>query len=273
MQVNLGWVADLRELLTEGDLSQIAGVNPSGFSIGAIIELACLRSAFSVEHGQFLDDWAQSSDVLQSAFGAFKMGQFPSRKDMWASRGVEFFPLRGQNWAADVNYHPFESRFCKSAKSAGFGSKAVALSGAMFEMADNVFQHSGTDAGILGYHVSDGHVAFAIGDVGKGVLASLRENTAWMGLRNSKEALVAIIKNHASRRSHGGDGEGFKEVFRSLVDLNGIIELASCEGRVRVINAPLGRNATTQFTGACPGLQLSICCSLSGEAKERIFPA
>ena len=194
---------------------------------------------------------------------------------MWSSRRLEFFPIRGKSWAAPRRYHPFESRFTKAAREAGFGSRADGLTGAMFEMADNVVQHSAetkSAPGLIGYYVCDGHVAFAIGDLGRGVFASLKENPAWASLPNSKSALMAIVNNHASRRAEGGAGEGFKEVFRSLMNLNGLVELRSFDGRVRLLSTSVGREAIPQFTGYLSGFQLSVNCSLTSPPSERIIP-
>ena len=196
---------------------------------------------------------------------------------MWGVRGLEFFPIRGRLWADAKIYHPFKSRFRKAAKQAGFGNKADALAGALGEMADNVAQHSGSDSacpavGIIGYYICDGHVAFSIADLGRGALQSLKENPKWDQLQNSKDALLAIIQQHASRRPYGGDGEGFKEVFRSLANLNGLIELFSGDGRIRITSTPSGRQATPQFTGLLSGFQITVNCSLAGDPGERIFP-
>lgn len=277
MQVNSAFVADLRELHSTGDLSEVKKLTPSSMSIGAAIELTCLRSAFPGPLALIMDDWAQSCQMLNDAFLTFQNGRFPSSENMWAVREVEFFPIRDRNWAEDSHYHPFESRFCKAAKDAGFGDKADGITGALFEMADNVIQHStgncsGPGPGLIGYYVTSGHVAFAIGDVGRGVLASLKENPAWENLQDSKEALLAVIMKHASRRPYGGEGEGFKEVLRSLANLNGIVEMASEDGRIRLFQTPTGRKAVSQFTGTCPGFQLSVNCSLSGPPQEKHFP-
>jgi len=112
-----------------------------------------------------------------------------------------------------------------------------------------------------------------LADLGRGALHSLKENPKWGQLQNSKDALLAIIQQHASRRPYGGDGEGFKEVFRSLANLNGLIELFSGDGRIRITSTPpSGRQATPQFTGLLSGFQITVNCSLAGESGERIFP-
>jgi len=270
-------VADLRHLAEAGDSAALSRLSVSGVSIGAAVELACLYAAMPLQLRNVCDKWKASSTLLEKAFGAYESVELPSKLDMWASRALEFFPIRGPSWSDPIRYHPFESRFRKAAADAGFGKKSVALAGALFEMADNVVQHGGNDSGspppgLIGYYICDGHVSFAIGDAGRGVLNSLRENPVWTGLENSKNALIAVVQNHASRRSMGGEGEGFKELFRALANLNGLIQLRSGDGRIKISQIPAGRQAESQFTIPGPGLQLSVNCSLSGQPREEIFP-
>lgn len=277
MRLDSSFLADLRELVSEDNLSRLESLSLSELTIGGVVELTCLRSKVAAPVRIEFDRWSRLSPVLHRAFQTYETGMFPSTDDMWAARTLDFFPVRGRNWADDQHYHPFESRFCKAVKEAGFGIRAEALTGALREMADNVAQHSGLDSscpapGLIGYYVNDGHVAFSIGDSGRGVLASLIENPAWANLPNSVEALLAVINDHASRRPYGGHGEGFKQVFRSLTDLNGVVVLCSLEGRVTISQNPTGgRRATTGFTGTFPGFQLTVNCSLSGAATERYF--
>lgn len=274
MRLDSSFLVDLREFVSNNDLSQLMNLSLSQLTIGAVVELSCMRASTNRQIRLMFDRWAESAPVLRDAFKVLEHGTLPSTLDMWAARKIDFFPVRGPNWSDDRNYHPFESRFTKAAKEAGFGDIADSLTGALFEMADNIAQHSGPSSttpcpGLVGYYAHDGHVAFAVGDSGRGVLASLKENPAWAHLPNSKEALVAVINNHASRRPDLGDGEGFKQVFRSLADLNGLVILCSQEGRLRLHQTPQGRQATAEFTGAFPGVQLSVNCSLNGSPQER----
>lgn len=270
-------LADLREVASNNDLSGIEGLSITQLTIGAVVELTCIRAAASVKLRLILDRWAKTSPTLGHAFLTLEHGALPSTSDLWTSRAVDFFPIRGPNWADDQHFHPFESRFRKAATEAGFGRKADALTAALREMADNVAQHSGPSSrtpspGLVGYYASDGHVAFAVGDAGRGVLASLHENPAWTHLTNSRDALVAVVNDHASRRPNLGNGEGFKQIFRWLADLNGFLVLASGDGRMQLRQTADGRQAMPGFSGAFPGLQLSINCSLAGPPDEKTIP-
>jgi hypothetical protein len=60
-------------------------------------------------------------------------------------------------------------------------ARAMGIAGALGEMVDNVVQHAGLGAaprGIIGYEVSEAALSFAVADLGRGVLSSLRDNPA-----------------------------------------------------------------------------------------------
>jgi hypothetical protein len=100
---------------------------------------------------------------------------------------------------------------------------ANGLGGALEEMVDNVFQHSTDTQGrgapaVVAFEVSAQSFAFGVGDVGRGVLDSLRENGRWRALSDDEAALNAVVVHQASRR--GSDpGAGFQLVVRTLADL------------------------------------------------------
>lgn len=275
MRLDSSSLVEIRELASNKELSRIEHLSFSGYTIGAVVELACLRAAVDGPLRSLFDRWAESSTLLAGAFRTLETGNLNSSSpNLWAARKVDFFSLRGTNWFEDRTYHPFESRFQKAAKAAGFGNRAEGLTGAMFEMADNVAQHSGScsaapSPGLIGYFAHNGHVAFAIGDSGRGILASLKENPMWAHLSSSTDALEAVVKNHASRRQNMGEGEGFKQMFRSLADLNGYVVLSSHNGRMRLHQNLKGRQALVEFVEWSPGVQLSVSCSLNGAPREQ----
>lgn len=119
----------------------------------------------------------------------------------------------------------FGNRFRKSLVEIGkFSSEfANGLGGALEEMVDNVLQHSTEDQGrgapaVMAFEVREQSFSFGVGDVGRGVLRSLRQNERWNTLVDDKAALEAIVDRHASRR--GSDpGTGFQLVVRTLAEL------------------------------------------------------
>ena len=170
----------IRELAETGGIDQLAGVSVTEVDVYAAVELACCWFLNNRSHRvlfPFLERWATQIPILASAIQTMAVGQVPARVNAFQPRDWEFFPITNPAWINN-DHHLFESRFTAAVRDAGFGKKAMALAGAFFEMADNITQHSGISTrqiarGILAYQVEAGKMTFAVGDVGRGVLASL----------------------------------------------------------------------------------------------------
>lgn len=106
-----------------------------------------------------------------------------------------------------------------AAVTAGLTRGLVAgLMGALGELLDNVFQHSGRpESGVVAYAASDCAFEFVVADAGRGVLASLRENPEFAGLSDSGMALRVAASDGASRHARSsGHGYGISQLFRAL---------------------------------------------------------
>ncbi len=139
------------------------------------------------------------------------------------------------------------------------------------EMADNVVQHSTTTppfAGITGYHVQDGRAAFCSVDVGRGILASLRDSLKWTHLQNARSALRAIVTEGASSRADQGPGEGFRQLFKSLVDHNCLIRLRTDDAMLTVAEGLTEREGGEVTSPQLSGVQVSISCAVGRRAEE-----
>lgn len=104
--------------------------------------------------------------------------------------------------------------------------------GAIGEMVDNVFEHSGKpESGIAGFLATPNYIDIAVADVGIGVLSSLRQNPAYAYLSDAGMALSLAIRDGTSRYSTTADGEGrghgFSTLFRGLNSLDAEIRLRS----------------------------------------------
>jgi len=141
------------------------------------------------------------------------------------------------------------------------GGTAQALAAVLQEMVDNVVDHAGlgdAPAGIVAYDVSDEHFGFAVGDLGKGVLASLHENATHAGLATDGDALFSAVMRGASRRA-GPKGKGFSDLLRALADLDGVLSFRSGSARLKLDGRGGGsRKVTPSNSPEMNGLQLSI---------------
>jgi hypothetical protein len=192
--------------------------------------------------------------------------------DIHGTRRFEFFRLLETADKTSDQFSLFLERFCRSMKLESFPRKfANALAKVGDEMADNVVQHSSTSepfSGIAGYHVAAGRAGFVVIDVGRGILARLRDSPKWSHLENPHAALHAIVSQGASSRLDQGAGEGFKQLFSSLVDHNCLIRLRTDDSVLTVAEGQTDREGGELLSPQLAGVQISISCAIGKPAAE-----
>lgn len=193
--------------------------------------------------------------------------------DVHGIRPFEFFRLRTAEDKTSLNFSLFLERFCRSMKQQEFPKTfANALAKIGDEMADNVVQHSGLSVdgftGMAGYHVQDKRAAFAVIDIGRGILATLKESPRWSHLITAGAALRAVVTQGASSRKDQGEGEGFKQLFGSLVDHNVIIRLRTDDSSLTVADGLTDREGGEMMSPFLAGVQVSVVCAVGAPAKE-----
>lgn len=196
-------------------------------------------------------------------------------QDLHSTRSLEFFRLRNaDDLIGDHHFQLFQERFVRSIKGNGFSDDyAYGLAKTLNEISDNIIQHSHSlgDAatGIVGYHTEANYLAVAVADLGRGMLESLRTNPDWQHLATSKDALTAIVQMGASRRHGQGQGEGFHQLFRSLIDRNSLVRLRTNDAALNMVDVDDLRRGTMLTVPPMPGVQISICCCLRGIVEEK----
>lgn len=236
----------------------------SGVTLGAAFELACTR-AYWLREGR--------EDI---PFGTGALAQLPHVADAvaaltsrtatpvasFAAPTCEVAPIPPSLGDDCVAASLFQQRFSRSLASCGFPSLlARALTKALFEMADNVLQHSsvqGDGTGIWGYHVEPKWMSFAVADIGRGVLESLRANERHTGLATSEAALEAAVRNKASRRAGGLPGLGFDQVHRALASRNGVLRFRSGDATLSLDGRSGQFRATKESSSYLPGFQVVV---------------
>lgn len=116
------------------------------------------------------------------------------------------------------------------AKYNGLGAHVIAsLLGAMVEIQDNVYEHSGApQTGLVAYAVTSSSFEFVVADRGIGVLQTLRQNPRYADVSDAGAALKEIVKDGVSRfPSEAGRGQGFNQLFRALVGHNAELRFRS----------------------------------------------
>ena len=236
-----------------------------GCEAGTHLDLACARRDWyrtDTQHPAALevDRWARRDDRLAAAIRALDGGQASGDSDSASSWA--FVSLGRREAVADVTFA--SDRFRQQLIAAGCEAQlAAGIAAVLLEMAGNSIEHSGDSeqrpaAGAFGYEVAGGAVAFAVADLGRGVLASLRTNPDWTGLATSADALKAAVTRGASRRVAQGPGCGFSDLHRNLADLSGALRFATGDASLTLEGGSHPRRESPESRATLPGLQLSV---------------
>lgn len=183
--------------------------------IGPLIELAIARRMrpdayreITIEPPIFHQIQQALSDGAISGAGANdRAGVFPLRR---FDPSVAADNLLWDQWAKHAE---------NAAVAVGLPHGLVAgLIGALGELQDNVFEHSGApDTGLVAYGVAQSSFEFVVADTGRGVLASLRGNPEFAHLPDAGAALRVAASDGASRHAREtGHGYGIGHLFRAL---------------------------------------------------------
>lgn len=272
-----------RKLLLNGGGSRLSLRMFSGWSLPGMVEF--YHSLQSVSEGvEHIWNEIESGEpevehwkTLHSVWSERRQATLDTRA---VAASVDFLLLNSTELSEPksvpaLRYSEFQQRFVKAAKNAGFvGKFPSALAGVMHEMADNVFQHSslqlgGGGKGLIGVHASDGYLSFTVSDLGVGILSSLRTSIEWSALKTDREGLEAIVRERASRKMGLGEGEGFKQLFRSLVDRNAAIRIRSGCAAFSLGQDGDTRHGSYSSAPHLDGVQISLVCTREGRAEER----
>jgi hypothetical protein len=166
----------------------------------------------------------------------------------------------------DTHWHQWASHAENAAVAAGLlRGLVVGLMGALGELQNNVYQHSGRpETGLVAYASGDGAFEFVVADAGMGVLASLRQNPEFAHVRDSGEALRVAASDGASRHGRNvGRGYGIGQLFRALAHDAAELRFRSGDHALRVWgDAPslTGKVAVAQ-KAPLNGLIITVRCA------------
>ncbi len=137
------------------------------------------------------------------------------------------------------------------------------LTGAVFEMVDNVWKHSGvTKDALLGYQIGSRTFSFIVTDLGVGVLKTLTMNRRFAHLKTSIDALEEAVKPNVSGDTDGS-GLGLDKLTRELANLWGRTRLRSGQGAITFNREGATARRIHNFLPHLGGFQISAVCRLS----------
>ncbi len=272
--------ARTRDFVDPTCASKLSDLEIEGVTLGGAVELACTGASWIDRDNAAWKSWF--SDLCAT-------NPYAKRAERALARAVNGEPLVALSADVEVEIHGFSSKadlgndwhtvlsnFVRRLQASKFPTNfAHALSAALDEMVQNVWDHSAErDApmapALVGYHVVPGEAHFAVGDLGRGALASLQENVHWRTLPNSTAALEAILKDNATRKASEETGGGFRQVWKSFLDRGGMILLSSGDGFAKGFNNG-SRILESGFVRKAPGFRFSASCTLNKPPAEIIL--
>jgi hypothetical protein len=153
----------------------------------------------------------------------------------------------------------------KAAEAAGFGvPTSQSLAAAIREMESNVHEHSDKAAtGIIAFQAQAGDFEFVVGDAGVGILATLREAPEFKHLTDGGRALHVALQEGVSRYGRSSNrGNGFRDLFRGLGDLNAELRFRSGDHALTINGRADLRQAVLAQKTHFQGFLASVRCRL-----------
>lgn len=168
----------------------------------------------------------------------------------------------------------FYDRFRRSAANGRTSGMFRGVGGVLGEMGDNVVWHAfeAEDRpcpALAGFHVTPSFAAFCVVDWGQGFLRSLRRSAKWAGLSTDGDALDAVVNRQATSRPDEEVGGGFKQLFNSLLDFNGVVILRSGSCAYRLENHGDIRQVTVRESSSTIGSSVTVVIALHGSPLEK----
>lgn len=268
MELDVRGVDAARDAWRAGRHAALEGASFSTLTLGASLEAACW-AAETNDPGvlSLVRRWSAASPTFELGYAVLTTGQAPPRPREHDAPASELARCPSRSELVDISvgveWQYFLDRFRRSLvdRLGLTPRRAMGVAGALGEMVDNVVQHAGlgdTPRGIVGYEVSEAALSFAVADLGRGVLSSLRDNPVHRHISEDAAALVSAVTTGASSRP-GVAGMGFADLIRALADLDGHLTFRS--GSARLILDGRGGGARRHKLSNSPemiGFQLSV---------------
>ncbi len=165
----------------------------------------------------------------------------------------------------DLAWTDLVHRVRRAATKAGFsGEHSGKIASAMLEIYGNVIDHSRSiSSGYVAYSAAPGRFEFVVADRGIGVLESLRSNPAFVGLRDSGDALEHALAEGVSRYDEAGHGYGFRPLLIGLTNLSRTVRFRSGDhGHTLMRDASRNIGGETRPGPKCPGFFCSVLFDL-----------
>jgi hypothetical protein len=211
---------------------------------------------------------------LSEAISCLRPGPAATPAQPFGSPRFELYRLSCRNDLVCHQWQLYYDRFRRSFAAGRPGGKTYrAVGGVLGEMGDNVIRHAFEAAekpcfGIAGFHITDESASFCVADAGQGFLRSLHRSPIWKSLATDYDALNAVINKQATSLPEEDEGTGFKQLFNSLLDFNGLVILRSGTCTCRLENSGPIRTMITKQSAPVEGSSVTVVISTKGKPME-----
>jgi hypothetical protein len=192
--------------------------------------------------------------------------------DDFKTTPLDVFNVRSRDDLKSNHWIFFCDRFRRTASGGKQSRTILAVASVMREMADNVVHGYGDElapcAALVGYHVTASGLTFSVVDNGRGFLASLQQRDLWKKLPSENAALDAVVSKQATSRENQTSGGGFKQLFNSLLDLNGLLVLRSGSSAFVLKNEHSHWTRREVESHPVPGAQVTYLFRKGGDPAE-----
>jgi anti-sigma regulatory factor (Ser/Thr protein kinase) len=266
-------VESVHHALMSGRSVAATVANLRGATLPGLLEYKCLQWALNSSTLPPLPPTILSSPLgmalgqVRSDLGLRTSGPQKGPQANIDARPVEFCVIQHQDELEQRTWQQFETRFPRSAQGVGFPALAAhELQAALHEMVDNALDHAEAPIPVLvGYRVLPGIALFTVVDVGRGVLASLRSNSAYQRLQRDKDAIREALHDGVSRYGANRGGLGFRQVFKALLAQWGYLRFRSGNGSITMDGNDFDADkGEARYPPSLPGFQVTVCCRTSG---------
>jgi hypothetical protein len=267
--------------VAENDSAALSSVSFPGISIGALVELCCASHVWHQTNNHLGTDVfervADALPVVKASYRLLVRALRDPESSRFAANDAAFSvtAIAQKRAFLDRSWSDYQQAFAAAVKSAGFQPGfALALSAAFGEIVENVPDHSADSrtemaAALVAYYVCPGELHFAVGDLGRGVLASLHENPQWAKLRQSRDAILATLQQGATRKVEHSHGAGFTVALKSFVDRSGMLSVSTGDATAHVGRDSEGRRVISRFAPWLQGTCVAGSCLLRQNPQEK----
>lgn len=239
-------------------------------TLSGLVEYGCLRHTHpdlpNLPSAIVQSELGHALGEVCSPLGLRRIGLQKVPPSLMSAQRYEFIVLDNDEDMTGSRWIEFGSRFALSVHRIGFRrQKALEISAAMGEMADNAVLHSeSTDGILIGYQAVENFAACIIADVGIGILKSLRSNQRYKHLRKHADAIETALRPGESKYGYGMGGTGFSNVFKTMAEARGTMRFRSGEAFLAIDGQEEHTDEAIHHSVAFrPGFQVTICCRSS----------